>query len=88
MSDNYYLFDILANEKSMTVNMSIALNEASCDKLYKKYFSMFKDISETAKELYYLAYSNNWYKLEEAPKTKKDEELTKMETELTESSEN
>ncbi len=82
MNDKYYLFDILASEKNMTVNMAISLNEASCDNIYKKYFAMFKDVSKTAKDLYYFAYNNNWYQLENAESTKISEEINKLEDEL------
>lgn len=66
MTDKEYMLDILDTEKYISVNMTYALNEASCEKLYKKYFEMFKKINESAKEIFDLAYSKNYYKLESA----------------------
>ncbi len=82
MEEKYYLFDILSSEKAMTVNMATALNESSCDAVYKKYYSMFKSISECSKDLYYIAYNNNWYELEDATKTKLQSAKTKIENEI------
>ena len=82
MEEKYYLQDVLETEKNMTVNMSIALNEASNDELYKKLYKMFDGISKTSKELFTLAYNKNWYTLEKAQKNKIDKEITKLNNEL------
>lgn len=66
MSDKEYIMDILDTLKFLSVNMVYALNEASCDKLYKKYFDMFKEINKKAKETFDIAYNLNYYKLEKA----------------------
>jgi len=65
MTDKEYMMDMLDTEKFISVNMTYALNEASCDKLYKKYFDMFKNINESAKKIFDLAYVKNFYTLEE-----------------------
>jgi len=81
MEEKYCLFDILESEKNMAVNMAISLNEASNNNLYKKWFSMFQAISENVKELFYLAYNNGWYNLEEAQETKITQAINKLEKE-------
>lgn len=81
MEEKYCLFDILESEKNMAVNMVISLNEASNNNLYKKWFSMFQAISENVKELFYLAYNNGWYNLEEAQETKVTQAINKLEKE-------
>lgn len=64
MNDKDYLKDILESEKNLSVNMSYALNEASCNNLYKNYFKMFEKINKKVKELFYLSYNLGYYKLE------------------------
>lgn len=76
------LNDILEMEKNMTVNMAIALNEASSNHIYKVYYEMFEKLSEEAKTLFTIAYNNSWYQLEEAECTKINEKLTKLNQEL------
>lgn len=66
MTDKEYMMDILDTEKYLSVNMTYAMNEASCDVIYKKYESMFKKINGAAKEVFDLAYQKNFYKLEQA----------------------
>ncbi len=82
MDEKYYLFDLLASEKNMGVNMATAINEASCDYLYKKYMTMYKEVSEMQKDLFNYAYSSNFYTLEEADSKKCQTEVDKMESEM------
>ncbi len=82
MEEKYYLFDILASEKNLGVNMATAINEASCDYLYKKYISMYKEISELQKDLFNYAYSANYYTLEEADINKINTEIDNMNNEI------
>ena len=70
MSDKEYLMDILSTEKSMSVDMSYALNEASSKHLYDTYFDMFESINKECKEVYNLAYKLGFYKLEEVEEKK------------------
>ncbi len=70
MSDKEYMMDILDTEKHMSVNMTYAMNEASCEYLYKKYFDMFKNINKATKEVFDLAYQKGFYTLEEEEKKK------------------
>jgi len=78
MTSQYILNDVLESIKNMTVNYSFALNEASSKNIYEEYFDQFKEISQLAKDLFNLAYANNWYQLEEAPNSKIMAEVTKF----------
>lgn len=82
MTDKYYLFDIIATEKQITANTAIALNEASCDDVYNLYYSMFKKLSKEAKDLFNIAYNNDWYTLTEVDKKVLDKEIKKLENDL------
>lgn len=82
MSDKEYIMDILDTEKSMSVNMTYALNEASCDKLYKEYFKMFESINKSAKDVFNLAYKNGFYELEEETGTKINKAIKTLTEEL------
>lgn len=82
MQDKYYLNDILEMEKNMTVNMAIALNEASHEKLYNEFFKIFEAISEETKELFKIAYNKNWYQLENAKENKINTQIKKMCSEI------
>ena len=64
MSDKEYLMDTLDTLKCLSVNMTYAMNEASCDKIYKEYLSMFKEINKETKEVFDLAYKLGYYTLE------------------------
>ena len=70
MNDKEYIMDILESEKNLSVNMTFALNEASCDKLYKEYLKMFENINKETKEVFDLAYKLGYYTLEKEANTK------------------
>lgn len=70
MESKAMLADVLASIKSMVVNYSLALNEASSEFIYKEYLKEFTELSSLAKELYNLEYSLEWVTLKEA--TSKD----------------
>lgn len=70
MSDKEYMMDTLDTLKSLSVNMTYALNEASCDKLYKEYLKMFENINKETKEVFDLAYKLGYYTLEKEANTK------------------
>ena len=70
MSDKEYMMDTLDTLKSLSVNMTYALNEASCDKLYKEYLKMFENINKETKEVFDLAYKLGYYTLEKETNTK------------------
>ena len=76
MTDKEVLMDVLETEKCMSVNMTLALNEASHEKLYNELFNMFEEINENVKEIFALAYDLGFYQLE-AEKTTKIEKAVK-----------
>ena len=78
MEEKYFLYDILECEKNLVNNMAIALNEASCDKIYKLYYELFEFSSEISKDLFNFAYNKSWYSLEAAETEKINKELQKM----------
>lgn len=82
MTDKEILMDVLENEKNMTTNMVYALNEASHEKLYNELFNIFEGVSESAKELFALAYDLNYYQLEAEKKTKIEKTAQKLNQEL------
>lgn len=82
MENKYILFDLLNSEKNLTTNLSIALNESSCEEYYDLLFKMFEDISKLSKKLFTLGYNNSWYTLEETTKTKINTDLNKLNKEL------
>lgn len=67
MESKALLDDVLSSVKSMVVNYSIALNEASSEFIYKEFLKEFNDLSLLAKEIYNLEYSLEWVTLKEAP---------------------
>lgn len=83
MTDKEILMDVLETEKNMAVNMTYALNEASHEKLYNELFNIFEGISESAKELFALAYDLNYYQLEAEKKTKIEKTAQMLNQELT-----
>mgnify|MGYP004466829281 CR=1 FL=1 len=66
MESKALLDDVLSSIKSMVVNYSIALNEASSEFIYKEFLKEFNDLSLLAKEIYNLEYSLEWVTLKEA----------------------
>ncbi len=82
MEDKYIMMDVLLNEKHLVDSTAIALNEASCDNIYKIYFNILEKVSKAAKDVFTICYNNNWYQLEEAPKTKLTKEYDKLSQEL------
>ena len=86
MNDKEYIMDILESEKNLSVNMTIALNEASCDKLYKSYLKMFENINKKVKEIFDLSYKLGFYKLEKEEVKKIKSTIKTLTQELSSSS--
>lgn len=84
MDDKFILYDVLNMEKNMVGNMAVALNEASCDKIYDIYYKMFDGVSLGAKNLFNIGYNNGWYMLEEQGKTKVKSSYDKLNKSLNE----
>lgn len=70
MNDRDLLDDILASEKAITTNTSIALIEASNDKLEQEIYEFFETVLQLQREAFELAWNNGWYTLEEVQKSK------------------
>ncbi len=70
LNDKDYITILLTLLKDMEKNMTVALTEASNEKLYKHYKKMFDSYAELQRSCYEISFKNGWYKLEEAPKTK------------------
>lgn len=66
MNDENYLNDILSDEKNMSNNYSLALNEMSNNKLFKEIYDLFNDSKSLAREAFELAFKNGWYELTKA----------------------
>lgn len=69
MNDENYLNDILSDEKNMSNNYSVALNEMSNNKLFKEIYDLFSDSKLLAREAFELAFKNGWYELTKADET-------------------
>ncbi len=82
MNDKDFLMDILETEKCMSVNMTYALNEASCKYLYDKYFKMFKELNKLVKDIFGLAYNKGYYKLEQEEQKKITDTYTMLSKEI------
>ena len=86
MNDKEYIMDILESGKNLSVNMTFALNEASCDKLYKSYLKMFENINKKVKEIFDLSYKLGFYKLEKEEGKKIKSTIKTLTQELSSSS--
>ena len=78
MNDEDMLNALLEVEKNMSVNLTIALNEASNEHLYERLFDSFETIKDLQRDLFEVAFRYGWYSLEEAEATKISEELNKL----------
>lgn len=66
MNKKDYLNSLLTYLKELQKNYSIAMTEASCENLYKKYKQVFLNISYLQREVYELMFKKGWYCLEKA----------------------
>lgn len=78
LNDRDYLLDVLESEKNMAVNLSIALNEASNEKLYGIIEEIADQVKALQRKLYNLAFQNGWYILEEISQKKMDEKYNSL----------
>ncbi len=79
LNDCDYLNEMLACEKNMSVNLTIALNEASNKELFNEIYTIYEDVKTSQRDLYNMAFKNGWYTLEKAEQqkiTEKEQELT------------
>lgn len=84
MNEKNYLEVILENEKNMSNNLSIAIDEASNDLLFDKFYDIFDDVKCAARDVFNLMFKNGWYTLEKAQDNKRKEENTKLNDKLNE----
>ena len=84
LNDRDYLNDILYNEKTILVNTTTAITEASNEQLKKELLKFFETIESLQEETYELAWNNGWYVLEESEKTKINQKAKELQKKLDE----
>ena len=78
LNDQDYMTILLTHFKELEKNLTVALTEASNQKLYKELKKMFDSIANTQRLAYELMFNYGWYSLEKA----KDTKITTLEKEL------
>ena len=78
LNDEDYLNAILEIEKNMSVNLTIALNEASNETLFNEIYEMFKQIKASQRNLFELSFRKGFYTLEKAETNKINEEYNTL----------
>lgn len=84
MNDKDYLNALLEIEKNMSNNLSIALNEASCDKLFNFEFLLFTETKGMARDIFNMMFDCEWYSLEQESQQKIDKTIQEFENSLNE----
>lgn len=84
MNDRDYLNDVLQNEKCMSDNLSIALNEASNEQLFNEVLAMFSATKAAARDLYNMMFKFGWYSLEKAEAQKINQTITECNEKMSE----
>lgn len=84
MNDKDYLNALLEIEKNMSNNLSIALNEASCDKLFNFEFLLFTKTKGMARDIFNMMFDCGWYSLEQESQQKIDKTIQQFENSLNE----
>jgi spore coat protein CotF len=77
-NDLNMLQDILNDEKNISNNLSIALNEMSNETLYDEVMNYYNDTKDSARILFDLMFKNGWYTLEKAEENKISEAQKKL----------
>ena len=70
LNEQDYMTIMLSHLKELEKNMTVALTEASNEKLYKKYKEMFSNIADAQRKTYECMFYLGWYSLEEVNNTK------------------
>ncbi len=78
LNDKDYMTNLLYFLKAILKNMTVALTEASNEKIYKEYKTIFDDLASLQRQVYELMFKFGWYPLEESADTKVKETLTKL----------
>ena len=73
MNDKDYITSVLTCLKEMTKNYTIAMTEASNEKLHNSFHSTFEELMKLQREAYELMFQNGWYALEKAETQKINE---------------
>lgn len=84
MNERDYLNDLLETEKNMSVNLTIALNEASNEELYNKIKDIYENVKQSQRDLFELMFRNGWYCLEKAEDQKITQSINKLEQSMQE----
>ena len=71
------LNDVLLSEKNISNSYSVAINEMSSDKLYKKVMNFFDDTKDLAREIFTFMYNNGLYELTSETEQKIEDSCTK-----------
>ncbi len=78
MTDRDYLNDVLAVEKQITNNTSIAITEASNENLRNKLKKIYDSVEEDQKDTFELAWNKGWYTLESVEDQKIEETINNL----------
>lgn len=70
MNDRDFLNDMLATEKYLGVAYSVALNEASHEKLFNELLTISQETNRCQHDLYNVMFRKGFYSLEAAPSQK------------------
>ena len=70
LTEEDILNDVMLCEKNISNSYSVAINEMSNSKLYRKIMSIFEDTKEIARDIFNLMYQNGWYTLERENESK------------------
>ncbi len=82
LNDQDYMTILLTHLKELEKNMTVALTEASNEKLYREYKKMFDAIADAQRKSYELMFYLGWYTLEKAKDTKIDALEKNLQTQL------
>jgi len=72
LNDKDYITSLLTCLKEMVKNYATVLTEASNEKLYQEYKTMFDEYANLQREVYELMFRKGWYSLEKAEAMKID----------------
>lgn len=70
LNDKDYITSLLTCLKDMVKNYTIAMTEASNEKLYENHKKTFIKLISLQREVYELMFRKGWYQLEKAPQQK------------------
>ena len=70
LNDRDYMNSILSTLKEIEKNYTVAMIEASCERLYQEYKNMFDGYANLQRNIYELMFKNGWYVLEKADQNK------------------